>query len=55
MSKAFATYGFELTDPETDVKLNIPHSFKATFNYKLPATVVNSNLENATEELLSRV
>jgi len=36
MKKRFAKFGFELMDPETDVRLKIPKSFKATFDYKLP-------------------
>jgi hypothetical protein len=54
MAKAFATYGFDLKDPNTDVMLNIPASFKATYNYKLNSSVYQGvfNLEEATDSLL---
>jgi len=52
MAKAFGKYGFELTDPETHVKLNIPKSFKATYNYKLPTSMFEQNLEEITDKVL---
>ena len=35
MSKAFKAYGFELKDPETQVELETPETYKATFDYQL--------------------
>lgn len=56
MSKAFKAYGFDLRDYETDVKLNIPTSFKATYNYHKAKTVnIESNLENGVDKILGQV
>lgn len=35
MRKAFKRYGLDLKDPETDIKLQAPDTFKATYDYKL--------------------
>lgn len=56
MKKAFATFGFDLMDPLTDVKLNIPKTFKAQFNYKLNnfnLTQLN-DLEDITDKILAQ-
>jgi hypothetical protein len=34
MKKTFKKFGFDLTDPETGVLLNIPDTFAATYDYK---------------------
>lgn len=55
MKKAFGQFGFDLTDPETEVKLNIPKSFKVTHKYKLLKNVFTENLEGITDKILSQV
>jgi len=50
MKKAFATFGFDLQDPQTNVKLEIPKSFKSTFSYKLGPNM-NNLIDHADQTL----
>jgi hypothetical protein len=52
MKKVFAKFGFELKDPITGVQLNIPNSFKSTYDYKLKSVV--GNLNEIMDETLRR-
>jgi len=57
MSKAFGAYGFDLKDPDTDVKLNIPTSFKAKYDYKLAHRIMDQedvSLEDVADKILSK-
>lgn len=55
MKRAFDTFGYDLKDPHTDVKLNIPKSFKATYNYKLNQYMFegHKNLDETTDSILN--
>ena len=54
INKAFGKFSFDLTDPDTGVKLNIPESFKANYDYKLNPALFGRNLEETADKILSQ-
>jgi len=54
MKRAFTTFGFDLMDPDTGVKLNIPETFKATYNYETSGHEVVGNLTEAADQKLTK-
>jgi group II intron reverse transcriptase/maturase len=52
MKKTFEKFGFELTDPETGVYLNIPDTFSATYDYKSKPHDILGNPEEISDKIL---
>lgn len=55
MAKTFQKFGFDLKDSQTDAKLNIPESFKATYDYGVKSyNDTGNNLEEIADKILGR-
>jgi hypothetical protein len=54
MKKTFNKFGYDLEDPSTSLKLNIPKSFKATYDYETGEHPIFDNLEKVTDEVLRK-
>jgi group II intron reverse transcriptase/maturase len=52
MKKTFKKFGFDLTDPETGVLLNIPDTFAATYDYKSKPHAIFGNPEEIVDNIL---
>jgi len=52
MKKTFKKFGFNLTDPETGVSLNIPETFAATYDYKSKPHAIFGNPEETIDNIL---
>lgn len=52
MKKTFTKFGFNLTDPETGVFLNIPETFSATYDYSSKPHAIFENPLEVADKLL---